>query len=156
MNGFGDSVKGLAKRIDCNDANPIFSTVGKAFGQLDPSELRIVKLRRVKPDGGLLHIDRIELGERCVEDQVTVGSTQFVEYEELAVSGDAEVLSIQSAAEIGLLDGRRAEVMGFARGLARSIGGADSGFLPCAGACAGRFESIRMISRGAICGSAIR
>jgi hypothetical protein len=33
MNGFGDSVKGLAKRIDCNDANPIFSTVGKALGQ---------------------------------------------------------------------------------------------------------------------------
>jgi hypothetical protein len=28
LDGFGNSVKGLAKRIDCNDANTIFSTVG--------------------------------------------------------------------------------------------------------------------------------
>jgi hypothetical protein len=67
---------------------------GIDFSRLDPSALCILRLRMVKPDGSLLHIQRLELVASPDLDQIAVGSSLHVEYEELGISGDAAVVEV--------------------------------------------------------------
>ena len=68
--------------------------LGFDYSLFDPSDLCILKLRMTKPDGELLHIDKLEFTDWLKAEQLTVGSTFHLEYEELGISSDAEILSI--------------------------------------------------------------
>jgi hypothetical protein len=68
--------------------------LGFDYSRIDPRDLRVLRLKMVKPDGGQLLIDRLEFVENLDESQVQVGSTFYLSYPELDVTGDAEVLAI--------------------------------------------------------------
>jgi hypothetical protein len=74
--------------------------LGLDYSRVDPRDLRVLRLRMVKPDGGQLLIDRLEFVENLDESQVQVGSTFYLSYPELDVTGDAELLAIHSCPPI--------------------------------------------------------
>ena len=74
--------------------------LGLDYGRIDPRYLRVVRLRMEKPDGGELLVDRLEFVDDRDDAQVAVGSTRYLSYPELGVTGDAEVLAIAPAPRI--------------------------------------------------------
>jgi hypothetical protein len=67
---------------------------GFDYSQLDPADLRVLRVRMVKPDSGLLHIQMLQSLHWIEDENAQPGESVFLEYEELGISGDGEVLEI--------------------------------------------------------------
>lgn len=74
--------------------NPDRFDVGRSVGHVDPGEWRVVTLTMPKADGTLL---TIETGKRLAELNVKsakIGSSMFLQIEELGSVGDAKIVDI--------------------------------------------------------------
>jgi hypothetical protein len=74
--------------------------LGLDYSLLDPAGLRILKVRMVKPDGSLLHIQTLQSLLEMEDSKATQGSYIDLDYPELGISGQGEILEIQPCPRI--------------------------------------------------------
>jgi hypothetical protein len=74
--------------------------LGIDYSLLDPANLCILRIRMVKPDGSLLHIQTLQTLLEMEDSKATQGSYIDLDYPELGISGQGEILEIQPCPRI--------------------------------------------------------